>query len=32
MRDWVIEERWELGKHVTFVPNKRLPVYNWFFL
>ncbi len=28
----IVEERWGLGKLVTFVPNKKLPVYNWFFL
>jgi len=28
----VIEERWDLGKLVTFVPNKQYPVYRWFFL
>ena len=25
------EERYELGKICTFKPNKRLPVYNWFY-
>ncbi|MFQ6074013.1 MAG: DNA methyltransferase [Candidatus Bathyarchaeia archaeon] len=24
------EERYDLGKLVTFEPNKRLPLYNWF--
>ncbi len=24
------EERYALGKLVTFEPNKRLPIYNWF--
>ncbi len=24
------EERYDLGKLVTFKPNKRLPIYNWF--
>jgi DNA modification methylase len=24
------EERYDLGKLVTFKPNERLPVYNWF--
>jgi len=28
----IYEERWDLGKLVTFVPNKKTPVYNWFFL
>lgn len=28
----IYEERWDLGKLVTFVPNKVLPVYRWFFL
>jgi tRNA G10 N-methylase Trm11 len=25
------EERYDLGKLVTFEPNKRLPIYNWFY-
>ncbi len=25
------EERLDLGKLATFIPNKRLPVYNWFY-
>ena len=25
-----IEERYNLGKLVTFKPNRRLPIYNWF--
>jgi hypothetical protein len=29
---FVIEERYDLGKLVTFVPNKNIPVHNWFFL
>ncbi len=24
-------DRPELGEHATFVPNKRLPIYNWFY-
>jgi len=28
----IYEERWDLGKLVTFVPNKKTPIYNWFFL
>lgn len=24
------EERYDLGKLVTFKPNKKLPIYNWF--
>ncbi|MBI4162201.1 MAG: hypothetical protein HY513_00830 [Candidatus Aenigmarchaeota archaeon] len=24
-------DRPELGEHATFVPNKKLPVYNWFY-
>ncbi|MEM0452697.1 MAG: DNA methyltransferase [Nitrososphaerota archaeon] len=28
---WFIEERWDLGKLVTFIPNKKLPVYSWFY-
>ena len=27
-----IEERYDLGKLVTFIPNKKLPRHNWFFL
>ncbi|MGQ9514341.1 MAG: DNA methyltransferase [Thermoproteota archaeon] len=27
----MIEEMYDLGKLVTFVPNKRLPIYNWFY-
>jgi len=30
-RKWVLEERWEWGKLVTFIPNKNLPVYSWFY-
>ncbi len=26
-----IEERYDLGNLVTFIPNKRLPIYNWFY-
>lgn len=29
---YVIEERYDLGKLVTFVPNKKVPIHNWFFL
>lgn len=25
------EERLDLGEQATFVPNKKLPVYNWFY-
>lgn len=25
-----VEERYELGKLVTFVPNKKAPIHNWF--
>lgn len=28
---WMIEERWDWGKLVTFIPNKKLPVYSWFY-
>ncbi|MGB9724770.1 MAG: DNA methyltransferase [Nitrososphaeria archaeon] len=28
--DYIIEEKFELGPLVTFVPNKKHPVYNWF--
>jgi DNA modification methylase len=28
--DYLIEEKFELGPLVTFVPNKKYPVYNWF--
>lgn len=28
---WIIEERWDWGKLVTFIPNKKLPVYSWFY-
>ncbi len=24
-------DRPELGEHATFVPNKKLPIYNWFY-
>ena len=27
----ITEYKYELGKLVTFVPNKRLPIYNWFY-
>ncbi|MBO3803916.1 MAG: hypothetical protein JTT11_08645, partial [Candidatus Brockarchaeota archaeon] len=26
-----MEERYDLGRLVTFVPNKRLPIHNWFY-
>ena len=26
-----IEERLDLGSLVTFVPNKKIPIYNWFY-
>jgi len=28
----VVEERYELGELVTFIPNKNLPRHSWFFL
>ncbi|MEM1985208.1 MAG: DNA methyltransferase [Nitrososphaeria archaeon] len=28
--NYPVEERFELGPLVTFVPNKKYPVYNWF--
>lgn len=28
---WIIEERWDWGRLVTFIPNKRLPIYSWFY-
>ena len=31
MKGYRIEERYDLGRLVTFLPNKRLPVYNWFY-
>jgi DNA modification methylase len=27
----IVEERYDLGSLVTFVPNKRLPIHNWFY-
>ncbi len=30
-KKWILEERWEWGKLVTFIPNKSLPVYSWFY-
>jgi len=30
-KKWMLEERWEWGKLVTFIPNKNLPVYSWFY-
>ncbi|MEM5868617.1 MAG: DNA methyltransferase [Candidatus Aenigmatarchaeota archaeon] len=29
--DWDEKEALELGKIVTFVPNKKLPIYNWLY-
>ena len=26
-----IEERMDLGALVTFIPNKKIPIYNWFY-
>ncbi|MCP8310183.1 MAG: hypothetical protein L6N94_01620 [Candidatus Methylarchaceae archaeon HK01M] len=26
-----IEERYDLGRLVTFMPNKRVPIHNWFY-
>ncbi len=28
--NYLVEEKFELGPLVTFVPNKKYPVYNWF--
>lgn len=28
--DYLVEEKFELGPLVTFVPNKKYPIYNWF--
>lgn len=28
----IIEEKLELGRLVTFTPNKQIPIHNWFFL
>jgi DNA modification methylase len=30
MIDFLIEENFNLGPFVTFVPNKKYPIYNWF--
>lgn len=30
-RTWKYVDRLELGEHATFVPNKKLPVYRWFY-
>lgn len=30
-KKWIIEERWDWGRLVTFIPNKHLPVYSWFY-
>ncbi|MCX8183140.1 MAG: site-specific DNA-methyltransferase [Crenarchaeota archaeon] len=27
----MVEERLELGRLVTFIPNKRIPIHNWFY-
>jgi len=27
----IVEERYDLGKLVTFIPNKRLPIHDWFY-
>jgi len=27
----IIEDRYDLGRLVTFIPNKRLPIHNWFY-
>jgi tRNA G10 N-methylase Trm11 len=27
----IVEERLDLGRLVTFLPNKRLPIHNWFY-
>ena len=29
---YVVEERYDLGKLVTFTPNRNLPRHGWFFL
>jgi len=31
MKSIKLEERLDLGKLVTFIPNKNLPIYNWFY-
>lgn len=31
MGDFKIKERLDMGKLATFVPNKNLPVYSWFY-
>jgi len=28
---FMIEERYDLGNLVTFIPNKRVPIHNWFY-
>ncbi|MGQ9468250.1 MAG: DNA methyltransferase [Nitrososphaerales archaeon] len=28
---FVIEERYDLGSLVTFIPNKKVPIHNWFY-
>ena len=27
----IVEERYDLGKLVTFIPNKKIPIHNWFY-
>ncbi|MEM2929422.1 MAG: hypothetical protein QW797_00930 [Thermoproteota archaeon] len=27
----MVEEKLELGRLVTFIPNKRIPIHNWFY-
>jgi len=29
--DFKIEKNYDLGKLVTFIPNEKLPIYNWFY-
>ena len=28
---FLIEERYDLGRLVTFTPNKRIPIHNWYY-
>jgi DNA modification methylase len=28
---FLIEERYDLGNLVTFIPNKKVPIHNWFY-
>ncbi len=30
-KSFIIEERYDLGNLVTFIPNKRVPIHNWFY-